>query len=104
MVRVVMSMGADTEANIWGPGGALERGHRASLERLAELGDTLGGVGALAILDAEQRVVGQAVSMTKEECQGALTESRTLGPTAHLSEVTALSLSPSHNLAMPSAV
>ena len=73
MVRVVMSMGADTEANIWGPGGALERGHRASLERLAELGDTLGGVGAFSIHDAAQRVVGQAVSMTKEECQWALT-------------------------------
>ena len=57
---------------LWGSG-ALERGHRASLERLAELGDALGSVGALSILDAAQRVVGQAVSMTKEACQGALT-------------------------------
>ena len=32
---------------LWG-GGAPERGHGASLERLAQLGDALGGVGAAA--------------------------------------------------------
>ena len=42
-------MGADRNANTRG-GGALERGHGAPLERLAQLGDTLGCVGALAKL------------------------------------------------------
>ena len=38
-------------------------------------------------------------------CQRALTQERTLGGEgAHLSEVTALPLSPSHSLMMPSAV
>jgi hypothetical protein len=63
---------------ILGGGGALERGHRASLERLTELGDALSSVGAFSIYDAAQRIVGQAVSMTKEECQGALTGKQTL--------------------------
>jgi hypothetical protein len=71
--RVGVSMGADTNKRTLGGGGALERGHRASLERLAELGEACSGVGALSILDATQRVVSQAVSMAKEECQGALT-------------------------------
>ena len=66
-------MGADTNKRTLGGGCALERGHRASLERLAELGESCSGVGALSILDATQRVVSQAVSMAKEECQGALT-------------------------------
>ena len=51
-----MSMGADRKANAWG-GGALERGHGASLERLAELGDALSSVGAF-----EGVVVGQDVA------------------------------------------
>jgi hypothetical protein len=67
----------------WG-GGALERGHGAPLERLAQLGDGLGGVGTLdfaisILVVAAERVAGQAVSMTKEECQWALTQRRTLG-------------------------
>jgi len=73
-----MSRGADTRKRTLGGGGALERGHRASLERLAELGEARSGVGALSILDATQRVVGQAVSMAKEECQGVLTGKQTL--------------------------
>ena len=45
---------------LWG-GGALERGHGAALERLAQLGDTLGGVGAESIfVEATELVVGQA--------------------------------------------
>ena len=45
---------------LWG-GGALERGHGAPLERLAELGDALGSVGALgSTVDAAELVVGQA--------------------------------------------
>eukprot|EP00964_Phaeocystis_antarctica_P001039 scaffold591_cov65-Phaeocystis_antarctica.AAC.11 len=45
--RVGVSVGADTEANARG-GGALQRGHEAPLEPLAQLGDALGGVGAIA--------------------------------------------------------
>ena len=42
-------------------GGALERGHSAFLEPLAQLGDPLHGVGAFAIrADAAERVFGQA--------------------------------------------
>ena len=42
-------------------GGALERGHDAPLERLAQLGDALSGVGAAAkAINAAERRVGQA--------------------------------------------
>ena len=54
-------------------GGAHKPGHSASLERLAQLGDALGGVGAIAItIDAAELVVGQT-AMGKEACQWALT-------------------------------
>ena len=44
---------------LWG-GGTLERGHGALLEPLAQLGDALGGVGALASpIDATELVIGQ---------------------------------------------
>ena len=53
-------MGADKNASDRG-GGALERGHGAPLEPLAQLGDALGGVGAAAALvDAAELVAGQA--------------------------------------------
>ena len=56
-----VSMGADRKANtVWG-GGALERGHGAPLERLAQLGDALSSVCAFAILvDAAELVKRQA--------------------------------------------
>ena len=42
-------------------GGALERGHSASLEPLAQLGDALRGVGAAAeLIEAAELVTGQA--------------------------------------------
>ena len=54
-------------------GGALKRGHGAPFERLAQLGDALGGVGAIAItIDAAELVVGQT-TMGKEACQCPLT-------------------------------
>ena len=57
---------------------ALERGHCASLEPLAQLGDALCGVGADAMtVDAAELVLGQAATRS-EECQWALTEDRTL--------------------------
>ena len=49
-----------------GGGGALERGHGAPLEPLAQLGDALRGVGAAAItVDTAERVVGQAAKGRK---------------------------------------
>ena len=55
-----VSMGADTKANTRG-GGALERGHGAPLEPLAQLGDAVGGVIAAAVnIEAAELVVGQA--------------------------------------------
>ena len=66
--RSGVSRGADTKANTLGAGGALQRGHGALLERLAQLGDALGGVGAAAILiEATDLVVGQAASMGGSE-------------------------------------
>jgi hypothetical protein len=60
-------------------GGALKRGHGAPFERLAQLGDALGGVGAIAsMIDAAELVVGQT-AMGKEACQWALTGKQTLG-------------------------
>ena len=57
--RVGVSTGADTKANTR-RGSALERDHGATLEPLAELGDALGGVGAVAItIDAAELVAGQ---------------------------------------------
>ena len=54
-------MGVDTKANILGGGGALERGHGAPLEPLAQLGDALRGVGAaVATINAAEMVLGQA--------------------------------------------
>ena len=67
---------------LWG-GGALERGHRALLEPLAQLGDALGGVGAAAaIVEAAELVAAQAAMsgarMVRDECQRALTQKQTL--------------------------
>ena len=65
-----VSRGADTKANALGVGGALERGHSALLEPLAQLGDALGGVGAAAaaiLIEATDLVVGQAASMGGSE-------------------------------------
>ena len=49
-----------TQKRTLGGGGALERGHGASVEPLAQLGDALGGVGAAAaIIKAAELVVRQ---------------------------------------------
>jgi len=59
-VFAFVAMGVDRKASTRG-GGALERGHGAPLERLAELGDALGSVGAAATtINAAELVVGQA--------------------------------------------
>ena len=92
-------------------GGALERGDGAALEPLTQLGDALDGVGADAIgAEAAELVAAQAAS--KGEAGGGLGvgasrawhESGRYGAAAHLIEVMALPLSPSHSLVMPSVV
>ena len=56
-------MGADMKANTGG--GALERGHGAPLERLAQLGDALGGVGAmLSAHDVSEHATDQVIGQT----------------------------------------
>ena len=63
-----MCQRALTQKQTLGGGGALQRGHSAPLERLAQLGDALGGVGAAAIrIEATDLVVGQAASMGGSE-------------------------------------
>ena len=51
-------MGVDRKANTQG-GGALERGHGAPLEPLAQLDDALRSIGAGPLGDAAEQVVGQ---------------------------------------------
>ena len=61
-----MCQGALTlKQTLWG-GGALERGHGAALERLAQLGDALGGVGAVTIMiEAAELIPGQAAKQRR---------------------------------------
>ena len=55
-----VSTGADKGRTLGG-GGALERGHGALLERLAQLGDALSGVLAVTIIfEAAELVASQA--------------------------------------------
>ena len=79
MVREQACQRALTERRaVWGDD-ALERGHGAPLERTAQLGDALSGVGAVAItIDAAELVEGQAATgRRRSECQWALTQKRT---------------------------
>jgi hypothetical protein len=109
-------MGADRKTNTREPvrattlsaPGALERGHGAPFECLAQLGDALRGVGTLDIaiiifVEAAEMVPGQA-AMGRRSVNGHWQKSGQARPKAHLSEVTELPLSPSHSLVMPSAV
>ena len=58
-VREMCQRALTQKQTLWG-GGALQRGHGALLERLAQLGDALGGVGAAAdIVEAAELVAGQ---------------------------------------------
>ena len=60
--------------------------------------------GPIQLLSRLQRRDGAAM-VREQACQRALTQKQTLwGGVAHSSEVTALPLSPSHSLVMPSAV
>ena len=61
--RASLSTGVDRKANTRG-GGALERGHGAPLEPLAQLGDAVGGVVAFAIpVEAAELVRRQAAKV-----------------------------------------
>ena len=97
-------MGVDKGRTLWG-GGALERSHGAPLEPLAQLGDALRGVGASAPeVEAAELVAAQTVNVGVAVSTGIDRKANTRAGAAHLSEVTALPLSPSHSLVMPSAV
>ena len=89
-------------------GGALQRGHGAPLEPLAQLGDAQGGVGTpdVAIIihvDAAELVAIQAAKGRRGVSMGVDRKAGT-GAGAHLSEVTALPLSASQSLVMHSEV
>ena len=102
---------------LWG-GGALQLlEHAVSLdaarnddgggdaEPLAREVDLLGRLRTLELVDLKRVPVDTANGRGKCcECQRALTQKQTLEGAAHLSEVTALPLSPSHSLVMPSAM
>ena len=86
-----MSMGADTKAR---GGGALQRGHGAPLEPLAQLGDALRSVGAVAFeVEAAELVVDQT-ARGKEvvSSMGVDKKANTLGAGAHLRLVIFVSL------------
>ena len=66
-------------------GGALQRGHGAPLERLAQLGNALGGVAAEAVnAEAAELVLGQAAKAKRGVSMGAdrkaNTKARVRGP------------------------
>ena len=73
---------------LWG-GGARERGHGAALERLAQLGDALGGVGtptpgiaiilAIILVEAAELVAIQAAKGRKGVSMGVDTKANTTG-------------------------
>ena len=64
MVRKSACQGALTERQTLGGGGAHERGHGAPLEPIAQLSDTLRGVGAAAIVvEAAELVAAQAANV-----------------------------------------
>ena len=75
-------MGVDRKANTRG-GGALERGHGAPLEPLAQLGDALRGVGVLAkAAEAAELVTLQTAQVGSDSVKGRWHESEHLGVVA----------------------
>jgi hypothetical protein len=78
MVRDQECQRALTERQTIGGSGALERGHGAPLEPIAQLSDTLRGEGAAAkVVEATELDVAQAAKVA--QCQRVLTQKRTLG-------------------------
>ena len=96
-----MSTGVDTKANTWepvrAPGGLLERLQcRVAFDALGESGSSFG----TEPVACETESTGAEAGVVST---GADTKANTRGA-AHLSEVMALPLSPSHSLVIPSAV
>ena len=73
-------MGIDTKSELYSRGGgALERGHSAPLEPLAQLRDTLSSVGAIAaVIEAAELVAGQTAKGKEVVSMGADTKANTL--------------------------
>ena len=99
-LSLVVSTGTDKKANeqapVRGPGGLLERLQRGvALEALHESGSSF-----------RTELVALETASTEAEAgvNGRWHESKHFGAAAHSSEVTALPLSASHSLVMPSAV
>ena len=113
---------ADTKANALGAGGALELLEHAILldaardddggrdaEPLVREVNLLSRLRPLELLDLKRMTIdtakGEACRVhDRSRSAGADTKANTWGAAAHSSEVTALPLSPSHSLVMPSAV
>jgi hypothetical protein len=71
MVRDQECQGALTRKRTLWRGGALERGHSASIQRLAQLCDALGGVGAFAHeIEAAEHVPRQAAKVGSGSVNG----------------------------------
>ena len=64
-----MSTGVDRKASTRG-GGALERGDGAALERLAQLVDALGSVGAAAVRIEAAEVVARQAATARRSVNG----------------------------------
>ena len=95
-----MSTGTDTKANTWG-GGALKVGNLRLLEDGSERGGTL----VSDLVASETASAGWGGGGERVGVSTALTPKVSMHEgAAHSSEVTALPLSPSHNLVMPSTV
>ena len=99
-----MSTGVGRKANTRG-GGALERGHGAPLEPLAQFGDAVGGVGALAFpIEAADLIAGQAAKVgSVAVSMGADTKANISGVAAHLSSVIFVSFRMAASAVAPSA-
>ena len=98
-----VNVGADTKSITRG-GGAPERSHGAPLEPLAQLGDALGGVGAVPkLVDAAQRVTDQAAKKDEGVSTGADTKANILEAAAHLRSLIFVSLRMAASAVAPSA-
>ena len=104
MVRDQECQRALTERRTLGGRGVLERGHSAPLEPLAQLGDTLSFVDAVApLVEATELVHCQAAKGAEGQCQRALTQKRTLRAAAHLRLEIFVSLRTAASAEAPSA-
>ena len=95
-------MGADRTL---GSGGALQRGHSASLEPLAQHNDALsGGNKVVTIVVVPANTVATEPGGNKHSSVDGRHKGEHLGLAAHSNEVKELPLSPSHSAMMPTAL